>query len=242
MPDFTYVCPHCGQKYECNESWIGAKIKCQSCGKESVVRMPEINTRIASNTAVGKSKKAKNGCLLWIFATSPLFFGILVGCGNLDRANWSIPIGLILTIIFSFCAVVASIEDAQQKKNTAIFFIVLSVVASAIYLYFCIRDDKHENTQSNAQSTVQSNNRTASNSNITKSQVISETKKALELAQQVSGVTATGFHADNVLIGTDKATCHFTCFVKGQKHIGGMEFRISGTRLIPTGQYYLDPD
>jgi len=82
----------------------------------------------------------------------------------------------------------------------------------------------------------------SSGSNISRTQVISDTRKALELAQQVSGVTATGFHADNVLIGTDKATCHFTCYVNGRKHIGGMEFRISGNRLIPTGQYYLDSD
>lgn len=47
MPDFNYICPHCGQKYECDESWINAKIKCQSCGKESVVKMP------------GKESKAK---------------------------------------------------------------------------------------------------------------------------------------------------------------------------------------
>lgn len=41
MENFIYTCKYCGQKYECDESWIGARIKCQSCGKESVVRMPK---------------------------------------------------------------------------------------------------------------------------------------------------------------------------------------------------------
>lgn len=40
MSEFIYHCPHCGQKYECDESWINAKIECQSCGQKSVVRMP----------------------------------------------------------------------------------------------------------------------------------------------------------------------------------------------------------
>ncbi len=242
MGNFTYTCKYCGRKYDINESWIGIKIKCQSCGKKSVVRMPEINNQTPTNHVVRKSTKENSGCMIWLMAASPLLFGILIGCGNLDIANLSIPIGLVLTIVFSFCAAVASTEDPKEKKKTAIFLIVLSIILILVLLYSCISSSKPDTATTSQQPDIQSNKIKSSGSNISRTQVISDTRKALELAQQVSGVTATGFHADNVLIGTDKATCHFTCYVNGRKHIGGMEFRISGNRLIPTGQYYLDPD
>lgn len=241
MPEFIYHCPHCGQKYECDESWTGVKIQCQSCGKESVVGMPKTNCQ--TNLITGKRNK-NNGCTLLLIAVSPLLFGILIGCGSgsLDVANWSIPIGLILTVFLIFYTVVASRKDAREKKNTAIFLIVLSVAVIAGFLYCCTVNDKPNPAKTDMQPPTQANIKNEPRSNISKAQVIFETRKALNLARQVSGETATGFHADHVLIGTDKATCHFSCYVNGRKHIGGMEFRISGSRLIPTGQCYLDPD
>ena len=241
MPEFIYRCPHCGQKYNFNEPWIGTKIRCQTCGKKSVVRMPKTNYQ--TNFITGKRNK-NNGCLLWLIAASPLLFGILIGCGSgsLDVANWSIPIGFILSVFLSFSVTVAMIEDSRQKKNTAIFLAVLSVVVIATYLFLCIAGNNPNPVKTDMQPPTQANIKNEHRSNISKAQVISETRKALNLAQQVSGETATGFHADHVLIGTDKATCHFSCYVNGRKHIGGMEFRISGNHLIPTGQCYLDPD
>ena len=82
----------------------------------------------------------------------------------------------------------------------------------------------------------------ASRHGITQSEVIRNTKLALELAQKASGVKATGFAVDHCIIGDDKAVCHFHCYVGGVRHIGGIGFDIRDGKLIPDGRYYLDAD
>lgn len=77
---------------------------------------------------------------------------------------------------------------------------------------------------------------------VTEDQVIRDTKTALDLAQQASGVRATGFTSDHCVIGDTKAVCHFHCYVDGVKHIGAMEFDIQGAKLVPSGKYFLTPD
>lgn len=77
---------------------------------------------------------------------------------------------------------------------------------------------------------------------ITRSDVIKETQIALDLAQLTSGTKASGFTVDDCLIGASKATCHFHCYVSGEKYIGGIEFSIRDGKLYPTGQVYLDKD
>jgi hypothetical protein len=79
-----------------------------------------------------------------------------------------------------------------------------------------------------------------SSASISRSQVIAETRKALDMAASRVGSSYSGFTVDHCIIGTDKATCHFSLTEKGIRKTGAIEFNIRGSSLIPSGQFYLE--
>lgn len=38
MPTFNFRCPHCGQKFEAEEAWIGQNATCGNCQRDVVIK------------------------------------------------------------------------------------------------------------------------------------------------------------------------------------------------------------
>ena len=356
MPEFIYHCPHCGQKYECDESWIGAQIRCQACRRKSVVMMHgkaakklrwkipavtimavvfvwlflytillndrkadidfprfDLKDKITRDQAyfykLWKNKDNKNNQAETLFLLGKCFDnGTGVKASNQDALKYykkaselgsakadhnmgciylswqkyenvtdyfkkgiehNIPQSYYMLGQCYYNGYGVSKDNRKSfeliKKSADMNFSDAQYTVGFFYKYGIGVEDNEDKAleylhlaaknnhieakkmiarlqKENPSTNISHQGRKTSQKSITRYDVIYNTKKALNLAQQVSGETATRFHADHVLIGTDKATCHFSCYVNGRKHIGGMEFRISGNRLIPTGQCYLDPD
>jgi hypothetical protein len=137
-------------------------------------------------------------------------------------------------------------------KDKIIYVIVTALIVwgsiaciIALLFFACSPEKNSEPTEpvtysysgSSSNTSYSSNTRT---SKVTKSQVIAETRKALDMAASRVGSSYSGFTVDHCIIGTDKATCHFSLTEKGIRKTGAIEFNISGSSLIPSGQFYLE--
>lgn len=211
---FIFHCPWCNQKFDCDDSFDGQIVVCTCCHKSITIK---------------KTVSSNNQMFVFecIFCRQKMNVpeeaaGTRVKCAACGR--------------MFFCVKPKSKKE-KNAESIKILLAFLAVIGGFVAIVLGISSCINFLGQRSSSQFVESSGSSAS---ISRSQVIAETRRALDMAATRVGCSYSGFTVDHCIIGTDKATCHFSLTEKGIRKTGAIEFNIRGSSLIPSGQFYLE--
>ena len=234
-----FLCPNCGRTIGKRKDLRGQRwIKCPYCGEDILNDDLNSNEEIASDATVGQTHCVSNRKCNQTALDAELqkeLQAIRLSKNSTSRTYFD------------------KSSDYSQNKSSIFAWMIGSVLFAAVIIFcFVMYSCSNKRNQtlsipspSTTPSTPASTSTPAAQKErykISESDVIRQTRIALDMAQQTSGARMTGFSVDHCVIGETKAVCHFHCYVNGVRHVGGIEFDIENGKLIPSGQYYLDAD
>lgn len=235
---FIFHCPWCDQKFDCDDSFDGQVVECPNCKKRILIKK---KTSLIDGAPVSDDKKIEEEQKQKInkdFEKYLKSISFIFKCPFCDHKKHILNIQEKKPIICENCHRRIVPRKPQSIKEKVIEVIVTALIvwgsiggAIALLFFACSPEPKYGGSDSGSSS---------SPSGVTRSQVIAETRMALDIACSVNGASYSGFTVDHCIISGDKAVCHFSLTEKGIRKTGGIEFNIIGGKLIPSGQYYLD--
>ena len=249
---FFFNCPWCDQKFDCDDSFDGKDIKCPNCKKRILIKKKTSlidGAPVSDDKKIEEEQKQKNNKYSEKYLKSISF---IFKCPFCDHKKHILNIQEKKPIICENCHRRIVPRKPQSIKEKVIEVIVTALIvwgsiggAIALLFFACSPEPKYGGsepvdyiTPGRRHDTTSSGS--GSSSLITRSQVIAETRRVLDMACSVNGASYSGFTVDFCIISGDKAVCHFSLTEKGMRKTGAIEFNIRGGDLIPSGKYYLD--